>query len=55
MDNAKIFSQLMSESRGLLSVNDLNNARTKKKAVRNCDIMDIKIKSLVYSREYTEA
>ena len=28
----------MSNSRGLLSVSDSNNAKTKKKAVRNCDI-----------------
>ena len=44
----------MSESRGLLSVSDSRDAKTKKKAVRNCDIINIKIKSLLYSREYTE-
>ena len=55
MDNAKIFPQIMSKSRGLLSVSDSNNAKTKKKAVRNCDIINLKIKSLLCSREYTEA
>ena len=55
MDKAEIFPQLMPKSRGLLSVSDVNNAKTKKKAVRNCDVIDIKINSLLYSREYTEA
>ena len=48
MDNAKIFPQLMSKSRSFVSVSDSNYAKTKKKAVRNCDIINIKIKSLLY-------
>ena len=32
-----------------------NNAKTKKKTVCNCDITNIKIKSLLYSLEYIEA
>ena len=46
MDNGKIFLQLTSNSRGLLSVSDSNNAETKKKTVRNCDIINIKIKPI---------
>ena len=34
-----------------LSVSDSNNAKTKKKTVRECDIINIKIKSLLYSQE----
>ena len=53
MNNAKIFPQVMSKSRGLLSESDSNNAKTKKKAIRNCDIINIKIKSLLYTRGNT--
>ena len=54
MDNAKIFPQLMSKSRIWMSMRDSSNTKTKKKAVRNCDIpvINIKIKSLLYLREY---
>ena len=34
---------------------DSNNAKVKKKTVSNCGIINIKIKSLLYSLEYTEA
>ena len=55
LDNAKIFPQLMSKSRGLVNVSDSNNAKTKKKAIRDCNVVNIKMKSLLYSREYTKA
>ena len=81
MDNAKIFPQLVSKSRGLAKISEKEtativssrNCRPKlgfstllqyiakgglhgetKKKTGNCDIINIKIKSLLYSLEYIE-